>query len=236
MPSQVVDTICTVETPEGVRLTLRTAGPVPRALAYLVDAFLRSVVYVLALMVLSASVADLVLPLMLLLVFLGEWFYPVFFEVWARGQTLGKKVVGLRVVHEDGTRVRWPASILRNLLLSADWLPGTCAVGLVSSLASPGFRRLGDLAAGTLVVHVEERAEVGPAAPPVAPLPPPIPLSVEEQRAVVAFSERAAFLSEARGDELAALATPFHGEGASPRERLLAVGAWLLGRGPGGAA
>lgn len=232
----MVDTVCTVETPEGVRLTLRTAGPVPRALAYLVDVFLRGFFYVFAILILAFAVGELALPLWLLIVFLGEWFYPVFFEVWARGQTLGKKLVGLRVVHEDGTSVRWPASILRNLLLSADWLPGTYAAGLVSSLVSPGFRRLGDLAAGTLVIHVEKRPETPPAPPRVAPAPPPIPLSVEEQRAVVAYSERAALLSEDRRDELAALATPFHGKGASPRERLLAVGAWLLGRTPGDAA
>ena len=232
----MVDTVCTVETPEGVRLTLRTAGPVPRALAYLVDVFLRGFFYVFAILILAFAVGDLALPLWLLIVFLGEWFYPVFFEIWARGQTLGKKLVGLRVVHEDGTSVRWPASILRNLLLSADWLPGTYAAGLVSSLTSPGFRRLGDLAAGTLVIHVEEGPEAPPAPPQVAPSPPPIPLTVEEQRAVVAFSERAPLLSEARSDELAALATPLHAEGISPRQRVLAVGAWLLGRAPGDAA
>jgi uncharacterized RDD family membrane protein YckC len=230
----VVDTVCTVETPEGVRLTLRAAGPVPRALAYLMDAFLRGIFYMSAFMGLAVALGDLAGPLMLLILFLGEWFYPVFFEVWAGGQTLGKKVVGLRVVREDGTRVRWSASILRNLLLAADWLPGTYAAGLVSSLASPGFRRLGDLAAGTLVIHLEERG-AAPAPPPrVVPIPPPRPLSVEEQRAVVAFSERASLFSEARADELAALATPLHAGAGSPRERLLGAGAWLLGRTAGG--
>ncbi len=229
----MLDTVSPVETPEGVRLTLRTAGPVPRALAYLMDAFLRGMVYLSALMALALTIPDLILPALLLMVFLGEWFYPVFFEVWARGQTLGKKVVGLRVVHEDGTRVHWPASILRNLLLAADWLPWSYAAGLVSSLSNPGFRRLGDLAAGTLVVYVEERPEPPPAPSPALPIPSPLPLTVEEQRAVVAFCERAALLSEARVAELAALATPFHEGGGSPREMLLGVGAWLLGRTPG---
>jgi uncharacterized RDD family membrane protein YckC len=226
----MLDTVCAVETPEGVCLTLRAAGPVPRALAYLMDAFLRGMFYMSAFVGLAAGVGDLAGPLMLLILFLGEWFYPVFFEVWANGQTLGKKLVGLRVVREDGTRVRWSASILRNLLLAADWLPGTYAAGLVSSLVSPGFRRLGDLAAGTLVIHVEERGENAAPAARVAPIPPPVALGVEEQRAVVAFAERAPLFSEARAEELAALATPWLTGAGSPRERLLGVGAWLLGR------
>ena len=92
-------------------------------------------------------------PALILLVFAGEWFDPVLFEVLADGQTVGKRAVGIRVVHEDGTRIGWSASLLRNLLLAADWIPGTGALGLASMLASARFRRLGDRAAGTLVIH-----------------------------------------------------------------------------------
>src|SRR5690606_13883122 len=99
-------------------------------------------------------------------------------------------------------------------------------------LAPRDFRRLGDHAAGTLVIHTEKPAR-RPAAPPPerAPLAPPIPLSVEEQRAVVAFAERAPRLSEARAAELAALAAPLVDGRAPPAERLLRIAAWLRGAG-----
>ncbi len=228
----MIDAVHTVETPEGVRLELRTAGPVPRALAFALDSLIRFVFYLTALITLSLTVANLAGAVLLVLVFLGEWFYPVFFEVWNQGQTLGKKSVGLRVVRMDGTRVGWSASLLRNLLLAADWIPGTYLAGLVSMSTSRSFQRLGDLAAGTLVIHVERPPARGHPvdAPPIAP---PIPLTVEEQRAVGDFAERASLLSTARAEELAALAVPLQAPPAPARERLLGIGAWLLGRSGG---
>jgi uncharacterized RDD family membrane protein YckC len=231
----MIDTVHTVETPEGVRLDLRAAGPVPRALAFLLDAFIRSILYVafvVGAVTLVPNVAD---ALALLVIFLGEWLYPVFFEVWSRGQTIGKRVVGLRVVRDDGTRVGWSASLLRNLLLSADFVPGTYAAGLASMLASRSFQRLGDHAAGTLVVYADPvssapEGEATPAPVAVPPMAPPVPLTVAEQRAVIAFAERAPHLSDARADELAALPAPLLSPPQPARERLLAIAAWLLGR------
>jgi uncharacterized RDD family membrane protein YckC len=227
----MLDTIHDVETPEGVRLALRAAGPVPRATAYALDASIRGVLYVGALMGLSLSVPQLAVALLGLLVFASEWFYPVLFEVLGNGQTLGKRVVGLRVVNDDGTPIGWSASILRNLLMAADAMPGTYAAGLASMLASRGFRRLGDHAAGTLVIYAERRprAEARPVRE-VAPLASPIPLDVEAQRAVIAYAERAASFSSSRADELAALATPLHAPGEPARQRIERIGAWLLGR------
>lgn len=229
----MLDTVHTVETPEGVRLTLRAAGPVPRGLAFATDVFLRGLFYFLVLMGLAVSLPELAGALLLLTLFLGEWFYPVFFEVWNQGQTPGKRIVGLRVVNDDGTPVGWSTSLLRNLLMSADWIPGTYAAGLISMFCSRGFRRLGDLAAGTLVIHVEKPLTPPPgpaeASPSVAALAPPLPLGLEEQRAIVAFAERVSVFSEARADELAGLATPLHGDPGTPRERVLGTGAWLLG-------
>lgn len=229
-----LDTTHSVETPEGVRLVLRAAGPVPRLLAFLLDSSLRGVAYVAALIALSLTLQDLAVPLFVLLVFAGEWFYPVLFEVLGDGQTIGKRVIGLRVVHDDGTRIRLPASLLRNLLLAADMLPGTYAFGLLSMLASRDFRRLGDHTAGTLVIHTDTQPRRSPAPPPErAPLAPAIPLAVEEQRAVVAFAERAPRLSEARAAELAALAEPLVDGREPPAERLLRIAAWLRGAGTG---
>ena len=210
-------------------MVLRTAGPVPRALAFFLDFFLRVSFYTVASIAIGLTLPDFFAPLLVIVIFVGEWFYPVLFEVLNQGQTLGKKLVGLRVVNEDGTRVGWSTSLLRNLLLSADLLPGTYMAGLISTLASPSFQRLGDLAAGTLVIHVERRSPELPALE-TAPIAPPFSLTLEEQRAVIDFAERAVLFSDARADELASLATPLLGGSGSPRQRLVGIGAWLRGR------
>ena len=227
----MLDTIHDVETPEGVRLALRAAGPVPRALAFGLDASIRAMGYFAALIPLAVTVPQLTTALLTLLVFVSEWFYPVLFEVLGQGQTIGKRVVGLRVVNDDGTPIGWSASILRNLLLAADGIPGTYTAGLISMLASRDFRRLGDHAAGTLVIYTERRPRVEAQSPAVVtPLAPPLVLDVEDQRAVIAYAERVAGFSPSRADELAALATPLHAPGESARVRIERVGAWLLGR------
>lgn len=225
----MLDTLHTVETPEGVRLELRAAGPVPRALAYAVDTTVRWSGYGLLALVLIPTLTTLALPILALLVFLGEWFYPVLFEVLGNGQTLGKRTVGLRVVNDDGTPVSWSSSLLRNLLLSADMVPGTFLAGLVSSLVTSGSRRLGDLAAGTLVIHTGGVAAGTVETPAAEPAAASFPLDLEEQRAVLAFAERVARLSPERVDELAAIPTPLQLAGVEPRERLLALAAGLRG-------
>jgi uncharacterized RDD family membrane protein YckC len=228
-----LDAVHRVETPEGVRLALRPAGPVARALAWSIDISVRGSAYVALALILLPSLGSIGGAVWVLCIFLGEWGYPVFFEVLRSGQTPGKQSVGIRVVNDDGTPVSWSSSILRNLLMAADLLPGTYLAALVSMLVDRDFRRLGDLAAGTLVVHVSAAAAPESGVPDdVVPQAPPFALEVDEQRAVISFAERAALLSPERADELAALATPLHGRegGSPPREHLVRIGAWLLGR------
>ena len=197
------DTIRLNETPEGVDLGLRPAGPTVRALALAIDGGIRLLVY-LALTPLAAF-AGLGAGMILITGFLLEWFYPVVFEIWT-GATPGKRALGLLVVHDDGTPVGLPASLIRNLLRVIDFLPLFYGAGLVCTLADRDFRRLGDLAAGTLVVHAEDRM-ARPAAlaahRDTAPRPPPAGLSLTAAQAILAFDERAARLSAARRIELA---------------------------------
>uniref|UniRef100_UPI0025F2F3AC RDD family protein n=1 Tax=uncultured Thiodictyon sp. TaxID=1846217 RepID=UPI0025F2F3AC len=150
-----LDTIRLNETPEGVDLGLRVAGPAPRALALAADGAIRLVI-LLALSPLAA-LSGLGLGLSLIAVFLLEWLYPVTFEVLS-GATPGKRAMGLMVVHDDGTPVGLPASLIRNLLRVVDFFPLFYGVGLVCTLVDRDFRRLGDLAAGTLVVHAQRRS------------------------------------------------------------------------------
>ncbi|KOQ73874.1 membrane protein [Stenotrophomonas maltophilia] len=228
MAAPMLDTYREVVTPEGVPLQLPAAGPVPRAMAWLIDLGVR--IAVLVLMSIPLALLDTFgSGLGLVLMFLVYWAYPIVCEArW--GRTLGKRALGLRVLARDGAPVGWMAAITRNLLRTVDMLPFGYALGLVSSLFDPHGRRLGDLVAGTVVVH----APVLYLPPPPtidSALAPPQPLRPEEQAALMAFAERAPRLSSARQQELAGIAEPLtgtHGQGGVLR--LYAMANWLLGR------
>ncbi|KRG40499.1 hypothetical protein ARC78_01140 [Stenotrophomonas pictorum JCM 9942] len=224
----MLDTYREVITPEGVPLQLPAAGPVPRALAWLIDLMVR--VGVLTLMSpLLALLGGLGQGLYLGLMFLMFWAYPIILEVWL-GQTLGKKAVGLRVIARDGAPLGWMAAIVRNLLRTVDMLPFGYALGLICCLYDPYGRRLGDLVAGTLVVHLPPRTAPVPARTDAA-LVPPLPLQPGEQRAVMAFAERAPALSPARQQELGDIASVLsEARGQAGVLRLYAMANWLLGR------
>jgi uncharacterized RDD family membrane protein YckC len=226
----MIDTLHNVEAPEGVDLSLRLAGPIPRAIAYGADVALRTMFYGIAAIPLVLLLRELGLGVLIVGIFLGEVIYPVAFELLGDGQTLGKRMVGIRVVHDDGTRIRWQASLLRNLLVYADALPGAYLIAIGSMLASQRFQRLGDHAAGTLVVHAPpsvKRASNGAAgAQPAAPV---FPLAQDERAAVLAFGARSAELSPDRREELARLATPLLHPGAAAAPQLEAVAAHLRG-------
>jgi uncharacterized RDD family membrane protein YckC len=223
----VIDTTHRVQTPEGVELVLTVAGPAPRAIAWAIDTGLRLVVMFAAIAPLRFF-GGMGMAAVFLLGFAFSWFYSVGFEVLRQGRTPGKQIMDLQVVHEDGTPVRWPASLLRNFMRSFDWLPSGYCLGTVVMCMNPGFRRLGDIAAGTLVIHT---ASAAPRAviPAAAPLPPPIALALDEQRAVIAFAERAARLTGERARELAAIPQPLVA-GGEPRQLLERIAAWLIGR------
>ncbi|SNS20584.1 RDD family protein [Pseudomonas segetis] len=199
----LLDTRYQVETPEGIDLTLRPAGLVPRALAYSIDLIIRGVVMGLMYLLLG-MLGKLGMGLGTILLFLVTWWYMVLFEVLNQGRSPGKQWMGLRVVHDDGTPVGWPASLTRNLLRFVDILPMGYTFGILSCLNSPTFKRLGDIAAGTLVVYREEKPQ-----PPILPeaeaIRAPFALSLKEQRAILGFAERANGLSKERRIELAGI-------------------------------
>lgn len=225
----MLDTYRPVETPEGVEIGLRVAGPVPRLFAAAIDGVIRAVVYVV-LAIPAGLLGNGGVGLMLVGMFLTEWFYPVLFEVLRGGATPGKRQMGLLVLHRDGTPVGWTASIVRNLVRFADFLPIAYGFGLAAMLIDRDFRRLGDLAAGTVVVHADTEM-VGARVPTGPPLRPPASLDLEEQRAVLDFAARLGTWSEARSAELAGIAAPLTGaSGTEGVRRLLGIANWLLGR------
>jgi uncharacterized RDD family membrane protein YckC len=197
----MLDTIREIETPEGIALRLRTAGALPRSQAWLVDLLIRGAVFSLALVPLALfGVAGNGVAMLLLFVLM--WGYSVICEVWFNGQTLGKRALGLRVVSADGTPVTWMPSVVRNLLRVVDVVPGVYGVGLASTLIDRHARRLGDIIAGTLVIHADD-LPAGQQVPSAPAVPLPIVLTPNEQTAVVEFAERSTQLTAPRQEELA---------------------------------
>ncbi len=128
-------------------------------------------------------------------IFLG---YYVLFEMIWNGQTPGKRAAGLRVLRDDGTPITITESLLRNILRTIDFLPVLYGVGMIFVLTNRQNKRLGDIAAGTVVIK-ERLAEELPAAPPTgaaqteqmaALLPLLSRLTSREEAAVEQFMER----------------------------------------------
>lgn len=225
----MLDTYREVETPEGVELQLRAAGPVARALAFVIDLLLRGVILVLLSISLSI-VGNFGMGLFLIAVFMMEWFYPVLFEVYRQGETPGKRMLGLRVLNDNGTPVGWGPSLVRNLLRAVDFLPSFYGFGLASMLLSRDFKRLGDHAAGTIVVY-QDRGLRNVAIPDLPAFAPPLNLNLAEQRAVITFAERSQRLTDSRSEELADLLTPLTGvQGRPGIQRLYQMANWLVGK------
>jgi len=228
----VLDTVIEAETPEGILLELRPAGLTARVYAFAFDGVIRMAIAYAASMVLG-SIGGIGVAFWFVLVFGLEWLYPVFFELTPAGATPGKRVFGLRVLMDNGLPVTTAAAMTRNLLRAADFLPFAYALAIVSVLVRRDSKRLGDIAAGTLVVHERRPAARLPHID-AAPLAPARPLAPEDQAAVMALAARAPRLTAERVDELAALAAVVSGDagrsGAEVTARVLGVGQWLLGR------
>jgi len=221
-----------VETPEGIMLALRPAGVVARLYAYLIDWVIRYVV-VLVVSMGTARSGGLGMAFFLILLFAVEWFYPVVFELGLKGATPGKRALGLKVVMDSGLPITPAASVTRNLLRVADFLPLLFTAGGLSMLLRRDFKRLGDIAAGTLVVYETPAERVASSAepPPAPPQAPARALSIPEQAHILALAARAHRLTPERLEELARLAAPM--TGATPAQAatplLLSVAQWLYG-------
>jgi uncharacterized RDD family membrane protein YckC len=168
---------------EGVELDVRTAGVGSRVLALMLDILVQLVLYlVLGVIVLLVvfygfpALADDALiegsRIVLAVVVLAG--YPIMMETFASGRTLGKFALGLRVVRDDGGPIQFRHALTRTLVgVALEW-PGLIlpllawAVSLTSMLSHPRGKRLGDLAAGTIVIHERTPATWGwvPAMPP----------------------------------------------------------------------
>ena len=234
-----LDTTLLAETPEGIAILLRPAGPVPRTLAYLIDEVIRTVALMIAASALR-HVPGIGTGIFLISWFGLEWLYPIVFELLPGSATPGKRALGLQVMMDSGLPVTPSAAVVRNLLRVADFLPAAFAAGFLSMLLRRDFKRLGDIVAGTLVVH-SRQVQLAGALPQAEPLAPRVPLTRAQQVALLQLAGRARRLTPERVDELAALAegvlpAPDFAPGGTspppirPGPRMLAVAQWLMGQ------
>lgn len=163
-----------IVTPEAVLLEFDEAGLGSRALAFLVDLAVRlgMVWAVLVAVGLGGVVIDetVVVVVAIAAVFAALLVYPVVFETFWRGRTPGKMAIGLRVVTIEGAPVRFRHAAIRSALGLVDFLLGAGSVAIVSTLVSRHHQRLGDLAAGTIVVRERQASSLSS---PVVFHPPP---------------------------------------------------------------
>jgi uncharacterized RDD family membrane protein YckC len=207
-----------VATPEGVTLEATLAGVGSRFVAGVIDQLLRwsllaALVALLAVVEVNLSGGDGLSGAGTVAVIVGIFFvqfgYDVLFEVLASGRTPGKRWTGLRVVKKGGTPIGFLASCLRNIMRIVDSLPGFYLVGILSVMFTASNQRLGDLAAGTIVVR--ERRQTTALPPPAHAVPAPADsslydvsaVSAEELATVRRFLDRRATLTPQARDRLA---------------------------------
>jgi uncharacterized RDD family membrane protein YckC len=226
----MLDTAREIPTPEGIELNLRLAGPVVRALAWILDLLLRLAVFgVLGIPL--RMLGNVGSGIYFILWFGMEWLYPTVFEVYFGGATPGKRALALMVLHSDGTPVGLPASLTRNLLRAVDFLPLLYGFGLLTMVLGRDFQRLGDIAGGTVVVYRDTGFQHG-TIPSAQPLQPAMPLSAAEQRTLLDLAARSQVLTAERAQELAVLAPRLTGTGDGPTSlaRVLSIANYLIGR------
>ncbi len=148
-----------IRTPEGVEFAHLLAGPIPRAMAWTIDAFVMATLF-LAVMFLGLFEAllgaDAMIAFMFLIIFAIQLGYAIGQEWLWNGQTLGKRVLKLRVVDSHGLQLQFNQVVIRNLLRFVDALPILYFVGGITTLLNRSSQRLGDLAANTVVIRNHE--------------------------------------------------------------------------------
>jgi uncharacterized RDD family membrane protein YckC len=187
------DTI-TIATPEGVALELTLAGAGSRFVSALVDLTIQVGILIAASIAFS-QLGDAGAALLALVSFGVVTTYDICFEVLASGRTPGKRMNGLRVVRSGGEPVGFVTSAIRNALRLVDFLPFAYIVGAVTILATRNNQRLGDLAAGTLVVRERRAATIAGSVAAAAPAPVAVSwdtsaVTADETAAVRRFLER----------------------------------------------
>jgi len=200
-------------TPEGVKFVLSPAGLPVRTLAYAIDKTAQWLLLITIFILSSFFRYSLGAWIFLILSFGVDWFYHVIFELAFHGQSLGKRLTGIRVIKSSGAPIDPASSFLRNLLRFADTFMFFFPIALISMTTSRGFRRLGDWAGGTLVVYSKTVTRfpqnITGLLAKYDPVSPPYNLSYDEKQAILNFARRYSLLGESRANEIAAIYAPY---------------------------
>jgi uncharacterized RDD family membrane protein YckC len=163
-----------IDTPEQIALELPLAGIGSRFLGLAIDTILQFGLYILGVFAFIFAIPlgiggyflwipeSIVPALSILFIFCIYWGYFAFFEIIWKGQTPGKRLGKIRVIHHSGRPINVYEAIGRNLLRAVDGLPGMYGVGIVCMMLNSQNRRVGDYVAGTVVVHEKRTAQVKP--------------------------------------------------------------------------
>jgi uncharacterized RDD family membrane protein YckC len=149
-----LDDRITIATPEGVAIEMVLAGLGSRFLARLLDSVIQLLIIIALAVVLGVTGSSGIgIAVFVIMVFLVVFAYDVVLETLNNGRTVGKMAAGIRVAGLMGEPVRFVTSSVRNIARIADFLPVFYLVGTISIVATQHDQRLGDLAAGTVVVR-----------------------------------------------------------------------------------
>lgn len=206
-----------IETPELVALEFPLAGIGSRFIAIVIDSLLQAAIvlalffgamlFLPSLVKFEAASAKWFIAIVILVPFLLQWGYFALFEAFWNGQTPGKRVAKIRVIQQSGRAITLFESLARNLVRIIDFLPTSYITGVISIFVTSRHQRLGDLVAGTLVVHESQTRESSalghtrlftqtapqaPAAPRATSLPSDAlsRLTAADLQAIEAFLER----------------------------------------------
>ena len=145
-----------INTPEGITFALRLAGPVARFLAWIIDLGCVLVILVpfnMGIQLIMVVSSDFAMAAGIISYFLVSIGYAILCEWHYKGQTIGKRLMSVRVMDIQGLRLQFSQIVIRNLLRFIDSIPVCYLVGGLSCLLSPKSQRLGDLAANTIVIR-----------------------------------------------------------------------------------
>ena len=150
----------TIDTPEQITLELSIAGIGSRFLAVALDTVLQALLIVTGVLAVALGLSHplgvlrlAAPPVAILFTFCVYWGYFAFFEIIWSGQTPGKRLAGIRVIHESGRPISWYEAVGRNVLRAVDFLPALYGVGVITMMLNRHSRRVGDYVAGTVVVY-----------------------------------------------------------------------------------
>ena len=158
-----------IETPEQIKISYSVAGIGSRFYAALIDLALLIPVLAVGYYVILRAILDLdeslgnwLAALAGIATFVLQWGYYMVFEIATNGQSPGKRALGLRVIKAQGYPISFSDSAIRNIVRIVDMLPFAYGAGLLTMLLNKNWQRLGDLAAGTLVVKEGTKASLRP--------------------------------------------------------------------------